>query len=456
MTNTKARDTNYKKMTTAPIPTLVLSLAFPTIISSMVTALYNIVDTFFVSQISTSASAAVGVIFPVMTIIQAIGLMLGHGCASYISRLLGKKDKDGATRYGTTSFCVALVLGFSFSIIGLFNLESLVNLLGATETIAPYAIDYARYILIAVPFTTVSFVLNATLRANGHAMRSMVGISVGAAINVVLDPFFIFYLNLGISGAAIATALSQFISFSVLVYFCFGKKIPAPLNLKKLPFDIKYLLDIMKVGLPSFYRQGLNAIALLLLNLITRQFGDVAIASISITSRIFQFVFFCAVGFGQGFQTVCGFNYGAKLYDRVKQAYIFSLKTLSTALLLAAVAMFVFSDEIITAFRKDDAELIALGSATLLYFSFSIPILPTIILCNMCCQSIGKNVFSSLIAILQNGVFLISFILIFPNFLGVMGCQISMPVAQILTFFVAVPITVYLFKIFDSKAALLR
>ncbi len=456
MTETEKREKNHIKMTTTAIPKLVLSFAAPTIVATMITAVYNLVDTFFVSRLGTSASAAVGVVFPLMTVVQAFGLMFGHGAASYVSRLLGKKDKDGAVRYGSSSFFYSLFVGVVLSVLGLLNIDLLVETLGATETIAPFAKDYARYILIAVPITTATFVLNTTLRASGNAVKSMIGISIGAVINVVLDPIFIFVLNLGISGAAIATAISQLISFVILVYFCFSNSNLAKFDVRK--FTPKYLFNIIKIGVPSFYRQGLTAIGIILLNLATRQFGDAAIASITITSRIFQFVFFFVIGFGQGFQTVCGFNYGATFYLRVKEAYIFSLKVLSGLLFCVACVIFIFAPTIIKAFYSNDAELISMGTETLRYFSFAMPLLPSIVICNMCCQSIGKSLFSSIIAILQNGVFLISFILILPDLIGVTGCQLAMPASQILTFFVTIPITYYLFSLFSSKeqAKLLR
>lgn len=440
------KEERYNQMIETPIARLIPSLAVPTIISMLVTAIYNMADTFFVSQIDTSASGAVGVIFSAMAMLQAIGFTLGMGSGNFISRSLGNKNEDIAGRSASTAFFTALAIGIVMAAGGLLYLKPLVQFLGATETITPYAEDYARYILIAAPFMISSFVMNNILRAQGNAMFSMIGITVGGILNMILDPIFIFQFHLGISGAAIATMVSQMVSFLILFYQCNFQEGCIKLQISKFTPTLSMYGEILHAGLPSFCRQGLASVAVVVLNVTARPYGDSVIAAMSIVSRFMMFINSSLIGFGQGFQPVCGFNFGAKRYDRVLEAYWFCVKVAIAMLTAFGLVALCFSGYIITAFRREDLEVIRIGTLALQLQLLTLPIQAWIIMVNMLTQSIGYGFRASIVAMGRQGLFLIPALYVFPNIYGVLGIQIAQPVADVLTFLLGTVIVIPILK----------
>ena len=310
-------------MLEAPVSRVIPRLAIPTIISMLITAIYNMADTFFVSQIGTSASGAVGVIFSAMAIIQAVSFMMGMGTGTNVSQALGAGDEERARRYAAVGFFTAFGVGVVLAILGLTHIDTLVRFLGATETIAPYAKDYATYIFYATPFMMCSFVMNNLLRFEGLAMYGMVGITTGGILNMVLDPLFIFGFGLGTAGAAIATALSQIVSFTILLIMCNTKPDAITIDPRNFKPTLKMYGKILYIGFPSLGRQGIASISTILLNTAAGVHGDAAIAAMSIVTRFIMFINSSIIGFGQGFQPVCGFSYGAGKYSRVREAFGF-------------------------------------------------------------------------------------------------------------------------------------
>lgn len=339
-------DQKYIMMTEAPIPGLIGRLAVPTIISMLVSSFYNMADTFFVGRISTSATAAVGVVFPVMAVIQALGFFCGHGSGNSISRKLGSKHTQAARELAATGFFLAFVFGLLLMILGLTFLDPLARLLGSTPTILPYTKAYLRIILLGAPYMTAQLVLNNQIRFQGNAFYAMVGITTGAVLNIGLDPLFIFIFDMGISGAAIATIISQFVSFCLLLA---GIRISRciPIHPKNVRLSKERLQEIIGGGLPSLFRQGLGSIATMTLNIAANPFGDAAIAAMSVVGRIMMFANSALIGFGQGFQPVCGFNYGARKYNRVREAFWFCVKISTAALFLLSVAGMLLSGHLI-------------------------------------------------------------------------------------------------------------
>ena len=327
----------------------------------LVTSIYNMADTFFVSQISTSASAAVGVSYSLMSMIQALGFTLGMGSGNYLSRVLGSRDTEKAERIASTGFYSAIFVGLLFALICLPNLDRVVRLLGATDTIAPYAKDYARYILIAAPVMTGALSMNNLLRFQGLAVYSMIGITTGGILNMILDPIFIFGLDLGISGAALATAISQCISFGILFFQSLLRKDCVHLKPGKITLSLSLYGEILHGGIPSLCRQGVASIATAALNLAANPFGDAAIAALSIVSRYMMFIGSAMIGFGQGFQPVCGFNFGAKRYDRVLESFWFCVKVSAVFLTALAVVSFIGAPQIMRVFRKEDLDVIEIA-----------------------------------------------------------------------------------------------
>ncbi|NLL81627.1 MAG: MATE family efflux transporter [Tissierellia bacterium] len=436
MKNELTADEKFRSMTEEPVEKLVIGLAVPTTISMLISSIYNMADTFFVSQISTSASGAVGVAFPLMMLIQAIGFTLGMGSGNYISRLLGQKNREYSSKVLATGFFTSIFLGTILAILGLLFIDPLVYALGATETIAPHAKAYIRYILIGMPFMSASFVLNGTLRFQGSAFYAMIGITVGGILNIILDPIFIFALNMGTGGAALATIISQFISFLILF---FNSNSGSNIKIRFKDFTPKWEMyrEILRGGLPSFYRQALGSVAMIFLNLSAGIYGDAAIAAMSIVGRTIFFAISVMLGIGQGFQPICGFNYGAKLYDRVLRAFYFTARISIVVLLIFSLVGFIGAETIMTVFRKDDLEVIKIGTRALKFQSIVLPLSAWVIMVNMLVQTIGKSKEASIIAIARQGLFFIPAILILPRIIGILGVQLSQPIADLLTFLLA-------------------
>lgn len=435
------RQQKFERMTKTPIPRLIGELAVPTIISMLVTSFYNMADTFFVGKINTSATAAVGIVFPLMAMIQAFGFFCGHGSGNYISRQLGAHNFEDASRMSATGFVSAFILGLGILVVGFLFTDPLLRIMGSTETILPYARSYMRIILIGAPYMTASLVLNNQLRFQGSAFYSMIGITTGAVLNIGLDPLFIFVLDMGVAGAALATIISQFVSFCLLIAGTFrGGNLR--LNLKDFSPSLKYYQNIVKGGAPSLFRQGLGSFATVCLNLMAGPYGDAAIAAMSIVTRISQFAASVVIGFGQGFQPVCGFNYGAKLFKRVQEGFWFCVKFCTSVLLVAAVCGWIFSPNLIGVFLKTDPLVIEYGSQALRLQALTFPLVGWITIANMMLQTIGKTVKASLLAMSRQFLFFVPVILTLPGFLGILGVQLSQPIADFCSFLLAVPLSI--------------
>ena len=438
MTSDDRSALQFRRMTETPIPQLVLSLAAPTILSMLITSIYNLADTFFVGQISTSASGAVGVVSSLMAIIQALGFMLGHGAGTIISRSLGSRDTTAATRFASTSFFTALVFGVVLAVAGLGTLPHFMMLLGSTETILPHACAYARPILIAAPLMISSLVMNNILRYEGKASFAMIGLVTGGVLNIALDPLFMFVFGLGTAGAGIATALSQSISFCILLSMFLRGKTVSQFRITAVTHSPAEFGTILMTGMPSFGRQGLNSIGGMLLNIAARGYGDAAVAGMSIVSRIFMFIISVAIGTGQGFQPVAGFNYGAKKYRRVQQACLFTMAASFCFLSVILTACWFNAETLIRLFR-DDPEVTAVALPAFRYQCFAMLLQPVIVAGNMLFQSIGKSGRATFLACCRQGVFFIPLILTLPRAFGLLGVEICQPIADVLTFFVTVP-----------------
>ena len=438
MTSDDCSALQFRRMTETPIPQLVLSLAAPTILSMLITSIYNLADTFFVGQISTSASGAVGVVSSLMAIIQALGFMLGHGAGTIISRSLGSRDTTAATRFASTSFFTALVFGVVLAVAGLGTLPHFMMLLGSTETILPHACAYARPILIAAPLMISSLVMNNILRYEGKASFAMIGLVTGGVLNIVLDPLFMFVFGLGTAGAGIATALSQSISFCILLSMFLRGKTVSQFRLSAVTREARDFGRILLGGAPSFGRQGLNSIGGMLLNLAARSYGDAAVAGMSIVSRIFMFIISVAIGVGQGLQPVASFNYGARKYRRVRQAAIFTIEAAFCMLVVLVGLCWVNGDVLIRLFR-DDPAVTAVALPAFHYQCLAMLLQPIIVVANMTFQSVGASGRATFLACCRQGVFFIPLILILPRTHGLFGVEICQPIADVLTFLVSLP-----------------
>lgn len=422
----------YEKMTKTPVQKLIPTLAVPTIVSMLVTAIYNLADTFFVSQINTSASGAVGVVFSLMTVMQALGFLFGMGAGSNISRFLGNQNTKKASEIAISAVTATFVIGCIITAAGLIFMDPILGILGATDTIMPYAEGYARYIFFGAPFICTSFVMNNILRAQGKAFFSMLGLGAGSILNIGLDPLLIYGFDMGISGAAIATLISQLVSFFLLLYFFLKGKSLIPLDFRYLSRNIGVYGLIISTGMPSFVRQCLASIANILLNRAAKEYGDPAVAAMSIVGRICFLLIAVLLGFGQGFQPVAGYAYGAKDYKRVRQAFRFSLVIGTAALTVLSIVCFCFAPQIIAIFRREDAQVIEIGTFALRFQCVTMCLQPTIILCNMLLQSVGKSLEATIVSAARQGLFFIPLILILPHFIGLSGIQMAQPIGDVL------------------------
>ena len=428
-------------MTQTPIPKLITTLAVPTIISMLVTAIYNAADTFFVGRISTQATAAVGLVFSVMAIIQALGFACGQGSGSYLSRMMGKGDLDEANKMASTGFALALIVGAVVAVLGNIFLDELCHLVGATATTMQDTRSYMRIILIGAPFMTGQFVINNQLRYQGSAMYAMIGLMAGAVINMGLDPLLIFGFHMGVTGAATATVCGQLISFIVLMIGSRKGENIHP-SFKAVRLNAHFLKEIVNAGIPSLFRQGLAAVATLLLNTSAGAYGgDAAIAGMSIVTRVMMFQMSALIGFGQGYQPVASFNYGAKLKNRVREGYIFCVKYGTIYLGAVAVLCIIFAPQVIQFFR-DDPDVIAVGIVALRCQAAALPLSAAIVMTNMMFQSIGKGVQASITSSMRNGIFFIPLILILPRIIGLLGVEITQAVADVLSAAFAIPMAV--------------
>ncbi len=442
---TKPFADRYSLMTETPVSKLILRLGFPTTVSMLVTNIYNMADTYFVSSLGTSASGAVGIVFGLMAILQAFGFMYGHGAGSIISRKLGAKDENTASIIASTSFFCAIATGALIGILGLIFTNPLLKLLGSTPTILPYARSYGVWILIAAPLMTSSFVMNNILRYEGRASFAMVGLTAGGILNIFGDWLLITKFNMGVAGAGISTAVSQTVSFLILLSMFLRRKTQSRFSVKYISKNFKDYANIISTGFPSLTRQGLSSISTMLLNGCAGAYGDAAIAGMTIVGRICFFIFAVGLGIGQGFQPVSAFNYGAKKYSRVKKGYFFTLFMGEALLGALAVAGFFIGDPIITVFR-DDPEVLEVASLALKAQLIALFFQPLCICSNMLFQSIGKNAQASILSAMRSGVTFIPILLILNKTLGILGVQLAQPVADAVTFFITIPFIVIFFK----------
>lgn len=435
----------YQKMTTTPIPKLIITLGLPTTVSMLITNIYNLVDTYFVGSLGESQQAATGILFTLQFIIQAFAFMFGHGSGVFVSKELANKNIDSSSKYVSSAMAIGIIVGLMISIFGLIFIEPLMKLLGSTSTILPYAKDYGLWVLISCPFMIVSLILNNNLRYEGKAFYSMIGLGLGAILNIFGDYLLIKVYDMGVYGAGLSTAVSQIVSCFVLVAF-YIKQAQSKLHVKYISKDIKCYLSICKVGLPSLIRQGLSSISNGLLNNLTKQFGDAAIAAMSVVNRFSSFVMCVGLGIGQGFQPVSSFNYEAKKYKRVKEGLVFTI--LLGFILVGALGVFglVIPGEIIKLFQKMP-EVIEVGTFALKAASIGVMFLPISVTINMLYQSIRKAKTASLLSLLRSGVTFIPILLLGTYFFEIVGIQLAQPISDILSSLISLPFGLhFLFK----------
>ncbi len=438
----------FKKMTQTPIARLIIGLGIPTTLSMMVTSLYNLADTVFVSMIGNdSVTAAVSNLLALMSIIQAIGFTYGMGSGSLVSRVLGKRDKDGADRIASSSLFIALISGLLIMGVGLAFLTPMLKLFGSIDgEVLRYSQEYAVYILISAPFMCMSFVLNNVLRAEGKAVLSMIGLVVGAVLNVALDPLLIFVAGMGVSGAGLATCISQIVGFCVLTAMFLCGKTVVRLRIRSIARSFKVYGDVIATGFPSFCRQVLASLCTVFLNHAANTYGgQAAQAAFGVVNKVFMLAFSLALGIGQGYQPVLGYNYSAKRYDRVKKAYVFTL-VFSTVMMAAfASVCAVVAPNIMRWFSLSDKAM-EIGTTSLRLQCLCMPLLPLNFMAGLTYQVVGNKVIASLLSITRQGVFYVPGIFLLPKFWGLFGVECCQSVSDVLSFLFSIPFTIIFFR----------
>ncbi len=436
----------HKKMTEGSVAKLVVSLSIPTVLSQMITSVYNMADTYFVSGLGDSAVGAVSVVYALQSIIQAIGYGLAMGASSLVSRKLGQKENAAASKYAACAFYAAFVLGLALTVGGLIDLDGLLRLFGSTGTILPYAREYARIILLGAPMMCASFVLNNVTRSEGRAVTAMLGLTAGGVLNTVLDPLFIIRFKMGVAGAALATVISQCISFLILLaYYLTGKSIISlsPKYISKRPADYAMLV---KTGLPTVFRQGLSSLSTTLLNVRVKVYGDAAIAAVGIANKIYMLLRSLVLGIGHGFQPVAGYNYGAKKPDRVKKAF-WVATALGTAVAgSCGVLLLLCSRQVVGIFNPETPETLRISSRMLILLGLSLPTLGYSTYVNQLYQSLGFVRGATALASCRQGIFFVPLIFLLPSLLGLDGILLTQAAADVLTFLVSIPFNIYFLK----------
>lgn len=431
---------NYEFLTQAPVSRVILTMAVPTIVSMLVTCFYVIVDTYFVGQLNTQSTAAVGIVFPLMSLIQAIGSFFGHGSGAYMSRELGARRTDNASSMATTGLVYALLTGILIAVVALLFLRPLSLVLGSTATSLPFTEQYMAIILLGAPFQIASFTLNSQLRMQGNARYAMWGIISGALLNVILDPILIFACGLQLRGAAVATVIGQIVSVAVLLAMChFRATTGVRLRPRFFSLHWHYVREVVYGGSPSLSRQGLASISVVLLNVAAAGYGDAAVAAMSIVSRVTMFVMAVIVGLGQGFQPFCGYCYGAALYNRLRHGFWFTVRVGFVFLLCFSAFFFCFAEQTIAVFR-DDAIVIAVGSTALRWHLAVYPLNAYIMAGNMMLQTTRRPLRANVLSSARKGLVFIPFILILPHLFGLMGIAMCQAVCDVVTFIIAIPI----------------
>lgn len=446
----------YRKMTEEPVSRLVIELGIPTMLSMLVTALYNTASTYYVSYLGTSAVGAMGVVFALQTIIQAIGIMIGQGCASQTSRLLGAQDYVRANALASSGLFLCLVFALVFSLIGFLFIESFMFAMGATDTILPYAVTYGEVILFAAPFMAASYTLNNLLRSEGLALVGMVGLGLGGLLNIAVCPVFIFVFDWGIAGAAWATALCQAISFAILLTHYLRGKGTLQMHWSFISKNPLLYASIFKNGMPSLTRNGLGAVAASALNLMAGQYGDAGVAAMSIVGRVMMITNAFLIGLGQGFQPVLGYNWGAKLFTRAKAALDTTIGIGTLMMICLGAVGFIFADEIVAFFETDDPEVLAIGVLALKLHCLAAIIIPVNVIGNMSYQVLGRAAIGTLLASSRQGLFFLPLIFFLPSQIGLLGVQCAQPLAEVGAFFVCGFFLWHFRKELDNRIAIAK
>lgn len=430
----------YMKMTNSEINKLIPSIAVPASLSLVINSLYGVFDMYFVSKLGTSGTAAVGVAFAITALVQAIGFTIGMGSATLISAYLGEKKEKEAGKVGSIALLAGIISGVLFAVFGNINIEPLLGLLGGTRTSIEAGMWYSRIILITAPIAIGVFILNNMLRAEGRTSYATMIILSGGFLNIVLDPVFIFVFHMGVTGAGASFLVSQLYSFLGMFLLYIKGKTKVKLKLIKTWQDIKIFLEILKNGMPGFFRQGLASVAAVFISRSASEYGDEAIAGMAVSGKLYMVAFGIIIGIGQALQTTTGFCYGQTNKKRIGEAYSFCIVRGVAIMLVVGLINYILAPDIINIFSSGRKETFEIGVDALRYQSLVYPFMVLPVMCNMVYQGMRKSVKSTLVASLRQGIFFVPILYIMTYMFGIKGLIISQPLSDIFTFLVILPI----------------
>lgn len=418
---------------------LLVKTSIPTIIGMLVMVIYNLTDTFFVGILNNkSMTAAIGIVFSFMSFIQAIGFWFGYGSGNIMSKKIGENEEKEAEIISSIGILFAIVIGILIAILSWFFVLPLSKFIGgsASENLLNFTVEYLKVIIISIPFGLYSITLYNQLRLCGNVKDGMIGLLIGMVVNMVLDPVLMFGFKFGFIGAGCATLIGQITGCIVLTNLS-EKNGNIAVDLKKTRINKDRVYHILAGGMPNFSRQSITSIALILLNVVAAKYGDGVIAALTISSRILALAYMIMIGWGQGFQPICAMNYGAKQYDRVKKAFKFAVIGGTLFLIIAAILLYVFSEPLIKTMSNDN-EVILVGAEILRMQCITMPLLGYFAISSMLMQNIGQYFWASIISISRQGIFYIPLLYILSNILGQFGIYLLQPVADVLSFGLAV------------------
>ena len=439
-------DSRQLMMLNEPIHRVIPKMAIPTIVAFLITTIYSLADTYFVSSLGTNATAAVSVNSSLDQLIMMCGSMLAVGANSYIARLLGQGNHKKASQVLSTAFFSAAALGALLLIFGSIFMTPMVRLLGATPTCEEYSVDYATYVLLAAPFMACNFVMNQCLRSEGSATLSMIGMGIGGVLNCILDPIFIFALDMGVAGASLATAISKLVSFAILAFPYVTRRSVLRLSIRNFCPSRDIISTVVSMGSSSMFRSGLAVVAGIMLNDIAGEISDSVMAGIGVTNKIMMFPFGIILGFGNGFQPVAGFNWGAKRYDRVEESYRFSSAVALIGSVIMAVLFAVFADPIIALFAGEDPQMREIGILCVITQCIALPIHAWVAIVNMLCVGLGNAKGAFVLSTARQGSCFVPILYPLAWLWGAYGVASVQAVADVLTLAMAIPIVLAMLK----------
>lgn len=449
------RNNKMELLGSAPIPKALMALGVPIMIGMLINALYNLVDAYFVGGLGESPMGAISIVFPLGQVVVGLGLMFGNGAASYLSRLLGRGDRETANKVASTALYSSVMIGAVIIIIATIFIQPILALLGATETIMPYALTYARIYVISCIFNVFNVTMNNVVASEGAAKTTMCALLLGAVLNIGLDPIFIYGLDMGVAGAAIATAISQFVSTLVYLTYAIRKKSAFSFSFKDFKPTKQIYAEVLKIGVPTLTFQLLTSLSIALINRAANGYGDAVIAGMGAVTRVTSMGTLVVFGFLKGFQPIAGFSYGAKKFDRLREAIKTSILWSTIFCVVVGLLMFLFSTQIISQFANGNAEMIAVGEKSLMANGFSFFLFGFYTVYSSLFLALGKGTAGFILGACRQGICFVPVILILPLTWGMNGILYAQPIADVISAIITAFMALHLRKELAEAEALI-